>query len=301
MPRPARPASFLLLALLLLSACGELPPAATAVPPTLPPTAAPPPTPTYPPTATRPPRPTAAPTVPPTQASTAAPSEPPDPTVEPTATAAPTPAPVPTEPPPATATPEIDLTALGEIPSLLDQEVTVEATVVWAASFSAGFKFLLDDGTGRATLLMWADVYDDCWAAPELLVGATVRAHGTVGQYEGEWQLEPGYGGDVRVLSPGAPPPLRQVGSLSSADLTARVTVEGTVASVEAFSGGQRVYVDDGSGTILVLLWQNVLDRVPDGGRLLAPGTAVQVSGVVEEYEGTLELVPQLPYSVVVR
>ncbi|MBN1483202.1 MAG: hypothetical protein JXA37_00640 [Chloroflexia bacterium] len=238
-------------------------------------------------TATPPPRPTAAPTPPPT-----APEEP---------TATPEPTAAPTEPPPATATPAIVLAALAELPNLGGQEVTVEAAVLWAESFSHGFKFLLDDGSGRATLLMWADVYDDCWAAADLLVGATVRAQGTVGQYEGEWQIEPVYGGDVKVVAPGAPPPLRQVAALTTADLSTRVTVEGAVASVEAFSGGQRVHLDDGSGTIPVLLWQNVLERVPDAERLLAPGTAVRVSGVLEEYRGTLELVPQLPYSVIVH
>jgi len=78
------------------------------------------------------------------------------------------------------------------------------------------------------------------------------------------------------------------------------VTLEGTVDRAEAFSQGQRVYVDDGSGKILVLLWQNVFERVRDNGRLLMPGTPVRVDGIVQEYKGTLELVPQVPSSVTV-
>jgi len=127
-----------------------------------------------------------------------------------------------------------------------------------------------------------------------------VRAHGRVGQYEGEWQIEAGYGGDVKVLSPGVPPPLRSIGTITSADLTTRVTIEGVVSRAEAFSQGQRVYVNDGTGELLVLLWQNIFERVKDGARLLTPGTRVRVDGVVQEYKGTLELVPQVPSSVMV-
>jgi len=130
--------------------------------------------------------------------------------------------------------------------------------------------------------------------------GARVRVHGTVGQYEGEWQIEAGYGGDVQVLSRGTPPPTRQVAGITPADLTTRATVEGTVRQAEPFSQGQRIYVDDGTGTLLVLIWQNVFDRVRESARLVTPGTRVRVSGIVEEYKGTLELVPQLPYNVVI-
>jgi DNA/RNA endonuclease YhcR with UshA esterase domain len=221
------------------------------------------------------------------------------PTVEPTS--APEPTPAATQPPAATATPEVVLTALADLPNLEGQEVTVQANIVWISSFSAGFKFLLDDGTGRATLLMWTDVYQDCWAASKLLYGATVQASGIVGQYEGEWQLEPDFGGDVKALVAGGLPAIRQVNSLTTGDVGSAAAVEGTVSRAEAFSQGQRVYVDDGTGEIMVLLWQNVYDLVPDNALLLTPGTRVRAGGVLEEYKGTLELVPQVPYSVQVN
>jgi len=289
----------LLLLVVLLSACGGLPPPVPPTPTrTLPPTSTPAPTATPPPTATRAPTATRPPTAPPT--ATAPATTPPTarPTPEPTAT--PRPTRFPTHTPAATATPEIVLTPLSQIPSLDGQEVTVQATIIWVSSFSKGFKFLLDDGSGRATLLLWLNVYDDCWDASKLLVGAVVRAHGRVGQYEGEWQIEAGYGGDVKVLSPGVPPPLRSIGTITNADLTTRVTIEGVVSRAEAFSQGQRVYVNDGTGELLVLLWQNIFERVKDGARLLTPGTRVRVDGVVQEYKGTLELVPQVPSSVTV-
>jgi DNA/RNA endonuclease YhcR with UshA esterase domain len=301
MRRSSCPVVMLLLVLTLcVGGCGELTPAASPVSPTaIPESTAPPPSLTPPPTATAKPAPTE---VPPT----AAPTEEPPVTELPaaTATAQPTTAPIPTKVPTAlpapTSTPELVLTPLSAIPDLLDQEVTVQATIIWVTSFSQGFKFLLDDGTGQATLLLWLNVYDDCWAAPDLLIGATVRASGVVGRFEGEWQIEPDFGGDVKALTSGSPPPQRQIGAITVNDLTARVTIEGTVTSAESFSSGQRIYVDDGTGTILVLLWQNIFERIPENARLLTPGTRVRVSGVIEEYKGTLEIVPRLPYSVAV-
>jgi len=282
------------------ASCGTLAPVPTQAPPTPAPTRTAAPTATPPPIATRRPAATAVPTAAP---ATAVPEATAPATGEPTA--APTTTPEPTRAatqPPATAAPtQVELTALSALPNLEGQEVTVQGNVVWISSFSAGFKFLLDDGTGQATLLMWTNVYQDCWAASKLLYGATVQAHGTVGQYEGEWQLEADFGGDVKVLAAGGLPAVRQVSSLSAADAGSAVAVEGTVSRAEAFSLGQRVYVNDGTGEIMVLFWQNIFDLVPDKALLLTPGTRVRAGGIVEEYQGTLELVPQVPYGVVIN
>ncbi len=58
----------------------------------------------------------------------------------------------------------------------MGEEVTVVGTVMAIASFAQGFKFTLDDGSGQVTLLLWHNVYDDCYAAPRLNVGAEWRA-----------------------------------------------------------------------------------------------------------------------------
>ncbi|MFN3763088.1 MAG: OB-fold nucleic acid binding domain-containing protein, partial [Anaerolineae bacterium] len=158
---------FLLLTL-ILTGCGKPSPSPTPVslPPTRPsatPTVAPSPTPLPPaPTATPKPRP------------------------PPTPTPSPTPEPSPTPPPP-TPTP-VPVTPIGKLPEHMGQEVTVEGQVVSVASFSKGFKFTLDDGTGRVVLLMWHNVYDDCRDARKINIGARVRATGTVGTHGSELQ-----------------------------------------------------------------------------------------------------------------
>jgi len=187
---------------------------------------------------------------------------------------------------------------LSDLPNHAGQEVTVNGRVVAAASFANGFKFTLDDGSGRAVLLLWHNVYDDTWAAPQLNVGAVVQATGTVGQYEGEWQIEPDFGGDVQVTKPGgsfATP--RTIGELAG-HVGELAQISGAILRLEANSSGVKIFVGDDTGEIVVFVWRTVLDRIPNNVALGEVGTRVRVNGRVENYRSNLELVPALPYDV---
>jgi DNA/RNA endonuclease YhcR with UshA esterase domain len=268
---------------------------AAAPPPTPVPSSTPSPPPAdtpLPATAATPPPAMASPADTPTPAATPPPTDTPGPTV--------TPAPEGT--PDGTPEPAVDLTAIGAITAgWAGQRVTVEGRVIGTASLSAGFKFTLDDGTGQIMLLMWHDVYDECWDAAEINLGATVRASGEVGQYEGELQIQPGFGGDVKAIE-GATAWSAQweMGSIGSADEGQRVTVEGTVVRVEGLSSAVKVFVSDGSGEIMVFIWRNVLDRIADNTGLGIVGSRVRAAGTVTVYRGTLEVVPVLPCDVAV-
>ena len=205
------------------------------------------------------------------------------------------------------ATPEPSLgaaeTAIGSLGALsadqLGQTIRAQGVVRDAASFSQGFKFTLDDGSGQITLLTWLDVYDGIAERKGLRIGASVAVTGTLDEYENELQIIPSAGADVRLLSPGSDRvAYRPIESLTLADVGQSVLVEGTVTRTRSFGGGMRVFLDDGSGEVMVLLWQNVYERVPDDVDVTTVGTRLRVSGRVEEYEGTLEIVPSLPFDV---
>jgi RecJ-like exonuclease len=214
-----------------------------------------------------------------------------------------TPAPTGTPTPAATETPAIVLTRLGDITAArVGEEVTVEAKVVGTASFQEGFKFTLDDGTGQIVLLMWHNVYDDCWDAAKLNLGALVRATGEIGEYEGEMQIEPGFGGDVKAVEAAGPwATAREIGSLSGDDADQRVMIEGDVVRVEGGNGWTKVFVGDETGEVVVFLWSNVLDRIPSNTKLGEAGTHVRIVGTLEVYQNNLQVVPALPYDVVVE
>ena len=275
---------------LALTGCGGTPePTATSTATPLPP-----------PTATTTPTPTDTPL--PTD--TRQPTETPLPTNTPTPIPSHTPTPphADTPTPEQTPTPVVELTPIEAITTgRSGEEVTVEGTVVGAASFSAGFKFTLDDGTGQIVLLMWHEVYDDCWDAANINLGAKVQATGKVGQYEGELQIEPGFGGDVRAIEGAAAwATPREIGSLTGDDEGQRVMIEGEVIRVEGLSSAVKVFVSDGTGETLVFVWRSVLDRIADNTALGTPGSRVRVVGTVEVYKGNLEVVPALPNDVVV-
>jgi len=151
------------------------------------------------------------------------------------------------------------------------------------------------------TLLLWHSAYDDCWDAPEINLGAWVRATGAVGVYDGELQIVPAWGGAVKALEPAvawAEP--RSIGSLTGDDVGRSVMVEGEVLRVEGLSTSVKVFLADASGEIPVFIWRDVLQRVQHNAGLGTPGSRVRVVGVVQTYRGNLELKPTLPNDVLV-
>ena len=181
------------------------------------------------------------------------------------------------------------------------EQVTIEGEVLDAASFSAGFKFTVDDGTGQVVLLLWHEVYDGCWDASGINLGARVRATGRVALFEGELQLQPSFGGDVQAIdSAAAWAPPQQIGSLTGDVAGERVMIEGRVIRVEGISSAVKVFLGDDTGEVLVLIWRNILDRIPNNTGLGTPGSRVRVVGTLSLYRSNLEVVPALPVDVIV-
>jgi DNA/RNA endonuclease YhcR with UshA esterase domain len=178
--------------------------------------------------------------------------------------------------------------------------VTVEGTVIAAKSFQNGFRLTLDDGTGQVVLLLWLSAYDKLTDPARLQTGTRVRATGELDEYRGQREVVPARGSDVIITQAAPAPAQRDIASITPADMGAVVAVEGTVTRSEPFSQGYRVWIDDGSGEIMLLLWENIYGRVAGRERLTA-GARVQAIGIVEEYRGTLEIIPQLPGDVTVQ
>jgi DNA/RNA endonuclease YhcR with UshA esterase domain len=168
--------------------------------------------------------------------------------------------------------------------------------------FSAGVKFPLDDGTGQIVLLLWSDVYE---RAPEGLgAGARVIVRGEVAEYRGALELIPRNAGEIQVTGQGQPPiptptvwppaevEARAVGDVTPADVGAILLLTGALGEPQTFSQGVKFPLGDATGTIVLLLWQNVYDAIPDAD-LLAAGARVEVVGRIEEYQGDLEIIPE--------
>jgi DNA/RNA endonuclease YhcR with UshA esterase domain len=182
----------------------------------------------------------------------------------------------------------------------MPEEVLLQGQIVATASFSHGYRFTLDDGSGRITLLMWHNVYDDCWDAPQLNLGATVTVNGRTSLFNDELQIEPRFGSQVKVVTPGgAIGTPRAIGDLGQ-HMGELVSISGTIERVESGSAGVRLFVRDDSGETPVFIWHNTLERIPNHTALGQAGTAVRVHGFVQEFRNNREVVPTLPYDVVV-
>ena len=226
----------------------------------------------------------------------------PTPTPEPTATPQPTAAPTSTPTPVFTPTPTVEVTAIGTIgPGHVGQRLTVEGEIIQVASFSQGVKFTLDDGTGQITLLLWQDTYQALPNRADLRAGTRVRASGVVNEYEGALELVPEAASDVVVLVAAQAPAVAvtPIGQIATADVGQQRTVEGTIIAAASFSAGMKFTLDDGTGRIILLLWSNVYETVPDRERLVE-GARVRASGEIDEYRGEMEIIPALGIDVVV-
>ena len=226
----------------------------------------------------------------------------PTPIPEPTATPQPTAAPTSTPTPVFTPTPTVEVTAIGTIgPEHLGQKLTVEGEIVQVASFSQGVKLTLDDSTGQITLLLWQDTYRALPNRADLRAGTRVQASGVVNEYEGALELVPEAVGDLVVLvaAPAPPVAVTPIGQITAADVGQQRTVEGTVVATASFSKGMKFTLDDSTGRIILLLWSNVYETVPDRERLVE-GVRVRASGEIDEYRGEMEIIPALGIDVIV-
>jgi DNA/RNA endonuclease YhcR with UshA esterase domain len=183
----------------------------------------------------------------------------------------------------------------------IGEDATVEGVVVKAASFPHGFRFTLEDGTGQIALVMWHEVFDDCWDAGKINLGARVRAEGAIVLYEGQWQIQPTAGAGVKAIqSASAWAPQRQIGSLGGNEAGERVMVEGRVIRVEGLRDAVKVFLGDESGEIVVFIWRDILDRVANNTALGTVGSRVRVVGALQVYRANLEVQPSLPGDVTV-
>jgi DNA/RNA endonuclease YhcR with UshA esterase domain len=213
------------------------------------------------------------------------------------------------------------------------QWAAVRGTIVQVSPFSAGIKFTLDDGTGRADVLLWQDVYAVLSPTLVLAEGAQVSAQGEVSLFHGAVEVVPEIPADVTLVAaaptiaptpiatttPAAPQPtaiaaiasptpqptatpkptpkptqaitLVTLGQLTPAEKGKVVSVRGTITAVIKFSSGMKYRIDDGTGKVILLLWQEVFDKVPNREKL-TKGAQVSVTGNVDVYNGDIEVVP---------
>jgi DNA/RNA endonuclease YhcR with UshA esterase domain len=233
---------------------------------------------------------TATPT--PEDSPTPEPTQTPVPTAEPTATPNPTPTVQPTAPPEPTATPEpqAEVKQIGQIVwDDIGQTFTIkQATITDAWGTSGGANYRLSDGTGTIILFVFQDDYEEMSLdlRYDLVQGTVLDVTGEIGEWRGDLEIIPRERADLKLRTVGEHPPLeeRKIIDITPSDVGRWFRVEATIQAVQTSSSYVKLVVGDGTGQIVVLLWQNIYERVPDREQLNT-GALIRVVGEFSIYE----------------
>ncbi len=191
-------------------------------------------------------------------------------------------------PPPAV---QLEVLPIGEVDEAMGRARVRGRLTQWEG-FKGGLRGSLEDGSGAITLILWESTYEALPNPRALDVGATVEVEGTVKRYEGALEIVPGSPAGLSILEAATPLPLASIGELTAADEGRPVRLIGVLGEPRPFSAGVKVVLDDGSGTITLLLWSNVAEGLEPPP---AAGQTVEVVGIVHRYGDELEVIPRTP------
>ncbi len=154
--------------------------------------------------------------------------------------------------------PVISPTAIRDVRK--DTTALVQGLVTEATNFSAGFKLMINDGTGALNVTLFEDTFDALPDAARLNVGATLKVKGKVSDYRGALEIVP----DSVTVVETKPREVRKydLSAISGNDHNAVVQIEGDIASMTPFADGVDVLVTDAQGAQSVRLWNVVAKRV---------------------------------------
>ncbi|MBN1261406.1 MAG: hypothetical protein JXB35_12080 [Anaerolineae bacterium] len=145
---------------------------------------------------------------------------------------------------------------------------------------------------GDAMTALWGPL-------PDIAPGQLAVITGTVTLYKGTPQVSLPSPDNIQLLGDSAnavqaPTPL---GSLTAADAGRWIFVQGRLITREPFSSGFKGTLDDGTGQITLLIWQNVWNSL-DEPAILQEGASIAVQGEVKLYHEVLEIVPEAALDV---
>ena len=181
---------------------------------------------------------------------------------------------------------------------LTGQRRTVEGIIIDTKIFwgMRGRTLKISDGTGTIDVLIWDKLGDRIPQRDSLIKGTKIQVSGKIGSYKGHLQIEPEEPGDIQVLGAPLVVGVTSINSITQASINQVVTLKGSIISVRIFEKetGRTLKVNDGTGTIEVLVWKDLYQQLPRR-EFLIKGSKMQVSGKIGSYKGRLQIQPEEP------
>jgi DNA/RNA endonuclease YhcR with UshA esterase domain len=167
------------------------------------------------------------------------------------------------------------------------------------AYLSKGVRYTLTDGTGSIALVVWQNVMEEIRDRYYLRPGSRIRVTGEIEEYEGDLEVIPHSGAEIGVLVQAESLPIeaRRVNAITPADEGRVLVVEGQVVRSERRQW-LKIWLADGTGEILIFVPERTVEYLPKG---IEAGASLRVTGEVDIYQATLELIPLAGADVVRR
>ena len=207
--------------------------------------------------------------------------------------------------------------------SMTNREITVQAMITNVRtpnSERAPYTVTLNQDDATMPLVFWSNILPPD-ALPQLTskvkAGNLIRAKVKIGDYRGRLQLRLQGAANLEVVSTAGaasgeparstvePAAVPQSATNTTTTVTRKkmaigeikgdwvdrvVTISGTIAASDNIGSGQRLHVQDGTGEIQVVLWENTLGGL--SATEFHPGCVITVTGPIRLYRGRTEIVP---------
>jgi len=139
-------------------------------------------------------------------------------------------------------------------------------------------------------------------ALPEIIEGQGIDVTGGVSLYKDTPQIVPATVADIVLSaapSPAAAIPMTSLGEAQNIAIGSWLRVQGRVMLMEGFKGGMKATLDDGTGQIMLVLWDNVYTAL-ENPFAVDVGADVVVEGELGVYQEELQIVPERPSDITI-
>jgi len=189
----------------------------------------------------------------------------------------------------------------------IDRMITTKGEIIKIRKFSKGVSLTISDNNENIDVVLWNNVYNSIPNQDDIVEGTKVKITGKIGIYRGRLQIVPKTSAQFKIIKKAGTeeeevikptPPVKKkitaikIANISTNDIGKIIKIKGKITDFYDFSKGRRITLDDGTASIDVILWNDLLNSIPEAEYLRAD-SEIAVTGKVGIYRDNLQVVPK--------
>ena len=186
----------------------------------------------------------------------------------------------------------------------LNRIVSIKGEIKKIRKFSKGIELTVNDGSGNISVVLWNNIYEKIKEKDSINEGVLVSVVGKVGLYKNKLQIVPALPQNFNIVKQEVKKSEKiiekKIGEINEDDKGSILKIEGEVESYFNFSKGRRLTLNDGTGSIDIILWNDLLNELEDAEYIIK-GSRISVKGKVSEYKNKLEIIPKYASDIEVK